>query len=70
MAKPDENIADISDYYRVVRFLATLQCAACGGSGSKGVGKRCVLCEGTGFREGDVHYVISARQVRIKGRKR
>lgn len=70
MAKPDENVADISDYYQVARFLSSIQCGACGGSGSRGINKRCLLCEGTGFREGNVHYLINAKQVRIKGRRR
>lgn len=69
MATKDETVAEISDYYLVVRFLASLQCAACGGSGNRSVTKKCTMCEGTGFRDGAVHYLIDARQVK-KGKRR
>ena len=48
---------------RVAQYLKDLACAACKGVGGKG-SKECKFCNGSGFRDGDVHLLVSAKQVR------
>jgi len=62
MSKRDERVAPMSDYFRVLHYLAELRCPACGGVG--GAAKPCKFCKETGFREGNVHLLVSARQTR------
>lgn len=52
-----------SDYALVAQYLRTLQCPACGGLGGT-VRGACKLCAGTGFKDGEVHLLVSAKQVR------
>lgn len=50
---------------RVAQYLRDIACPACKGIGGKGA-KDCKFCKASGFRDGDVHLLVSARQTRSK----